>query len=159
MVAETVPRATPLDVSRARTDYLLGKAPLSSLADTYGINENVLKARSASEKWGELRERYARRDDVIKLIDQIDALDQRISDCDIDKDFDPLFRAKQRAMQMLWRLTGTPKEPIGKLTRGADPAKAAILAKLGKPGKQSKRVVESQVVTEPSVNYYNYEDC
>lgn len=47
----------PEDIEKIKKDFVNGKGTLPELAKKYGISLSTLKKRSASEKWGEKRNR------------------------------------------------------------------------------------------------------
>lgn len=142
-------RDTPLEtIATAKRDFILGKGSISSIAERYGVSEQGLYKRSVTEKWSAQRTQYGRVDDVLELRDQIADLNDRISTCDEPKDIDCLYRAKQRALSMLWGITGHPKPPVGERPKRDNPAKAAMLKRLagGSDTLQSSRATKKKRV-------------
>lgn len=159
---------TPETLNRARRDYLLGRGAIHCIADTYGINAKGLAQRAYTEKWVQLREKYAHFEPVLKLIDQIRDVDTRIDELIQDKpkdqlaspdeltlgenyakDLDCLCRAKQRLFSMLWGITGHPKPPTAKPPKERNVAKEKMMRALSepdtKPGKRKGKKVDQPV--------------
>lgn len=137
-------------VKDLKRDYVLGKGSIATLAETYGVNAGAMQKRAMTGKWVSIRTKYAKTDDVLILRDQIEDLNHKISECDEPKDIDSLYRAKQRALSMLWGITGHPKPPTAKPPKERNIAKEKMLKALTeddrpKASKKVKRTVDQSV--------------
>jgi transposase-like protein len=136
---------------KIKRDYLLGKGPIRSLCEEYGVNPGTAQQWAEAEKWTDLRKLYAM-DDVLTLKDQIRSLDEQIAAKPAPKDLDSLFRAKQRAFSMVWGLTGHPKPPTGKPPKERSPARDALLKRLyaaAREEREAERQAEAQIEHSP----------
>ena len=138
----------PCQYLKAKADYILGLASLVTAARTYGINYSVLERKCRSEKWREQRQAFVLNDDRMTLSAQIRRLSGLMDATDDPQSLDQLARAQAKLYATLWRLTGTPKEPVARIKRQEDGAKAAMLAKLaGKsPDKSRAKAAGSPAV-------------
>jgi hypothetical protein len=98
-------------------DYALGKGSIRSLAKTYHVSKETICAWIAAEKWGDVRDMFARNDDLIVAKRQIVILDGFIEQESEPEAMMYWVRCKTSLFEILATIAGLPRRPIGKLEK------------------------------------------
>lgn len=100
-----------------RRDYVLGKATISSLSNSYNISRKAISDWISSEKWGEIRDMFAHEDELLVCKKQLVQLNKCIEqECD-PKAMMQWVKCKQMIAELFFQAAGVPRRPIGKLPK------------------------------------------